>query len=93
MKLSDYLVSALSRARTDTTDSGTHHPVCIGCGKRPEEIEEYVEAARDEDTTPDAYVRTEEGTFNRENGHFACTDCYIAMGMPSLPYPRSWVAP
>jgi hypothetical protein len=64
---------------------------CIGCNKKPHEIEEYVEAASDEDTTPEQYVASEEGTFNRENGHFACTSCYIKMGMPSSP--RGWVAP
>lgn len=64
---------------------------CIGCNKKPHEIEEYVEAAADEDTTPEQYVSSEEGTFNRENGHFACTSCYILMGMPSSP--RGWVAP
>ena len=64
---------------------------CIGCNKKPDEIEEYIEAAADEGITPDQYVRSEEGTLNRENGHFACTSCYIAMGMPSSP--RGWVAP
>jgi hypothetical protein len=28
------------------------------------------------------YVRREEGTFNRENGHFLCDRCYISHGMP-----------
>jgi hypothetical protein len=64
---------------------------CIGCGKAPNEIEEYIEAAAEEDMTPEQYVRTEEGTFNRENAHFACTRCYIAMGCPSSP--RGWKAP
>jgi hypothetical protein len=41
--------------------------------------------------TPDDFVREEEGTFNRSNGHFLCTDCYIAAGMPSSP--EGWVAP
>ena len=35
--------------------------------------------------TPDAYVRAEEGTYNRENGHFLCTDCYVRASMPSKP--------
>jgi len=65
--------------------------ICIGCNKEPHEIEEYVDAASDEEMTPEQYVRAEEGTFNRENGHFACTPCYIKMGMPSSP--RGWVAP
>lgn len=65
--------------------------ICIGCNKSPGEIEEYVEMANEEGCTPDEYVRREEGTYNRENGHFACTDCYCDMGMPSSP--RGWVAP
>ena len=66
---------------------------CIGCGKPPEEIEEYIEAAEDEATTPTLYVQREEGTYNRENGHFACTGCYMDMGCPSKPWPEGWVAP
>lgn len=65
--------------------------ICIGCNKSPDEIEEYVEAAADANMTPEGYVSREDGTYNRENGHFACTDCYIKMGMPSSP--RGWVAP
>lgn len=66
-------------------------PLCIGCNKHPDELEEYIDAAQAEETTPDDYVRSEEGTFNRENGHFLCSPCYIAWGMPSSP--RGWVAP
>lgn len=64
---------------------------CIGCGKAPHEIDEYIEAAAAEDMSPAGYVVVEEGTYNPENGHFACTSCYIAMGMPSSP--RGWKAP
>ncbi len=66
-------------------------PVCIRCKKRPGQIEEYIEAAADEEMTPDEYVRQEEGTYNRENGHFLCTPCYVKAGMPSSP--QGWVAP
>lgn len=66
-------------------------PRCVGCNKRPIEIEEYVEIAAIEDMSPDDYVRQEEGTYNRENGHFLCTDCYVNAGMPSSP--RGWTAP
>jgi hypothetical protein len=65
--------------------------ICIGCGKTPDQIEEYIDAASALDMTPAEYVRSEEGTFNPDNGHFACTGCYIAMGMPSSP--RGWIAP
>lgn len=66
-------------------------PLCTGCNKHPDQIEEYVELAQDEGITPDDYVRTEEGTYNRENGHFLCTACYCHAGMPSSD--RGWVAP
>jgi hypothetical protein len=63
---------------------------CIGCGRRPEEIPEYVYAATEEDMTPSEYVETEEGTYNEVTGAFACDSCYIAMGVPSLP--EGWKA-
>lgn len=66
-------------------------PICVGCKKRPDEIEEYIEIAKIEEMTPDQFVRSEEGTYNRANGHFLCTDCYAKAGMPSTP--RGWVAP
>lgn len=37
------------------------------------------------------FVRSEEGTYNPENGHFLCDECYIAAGMPSSP--SGWVCP
>ena len=68
-------------------------PYCIGCGRNPDQIQEYIDAAENygASITPDHYVRLEEGTFNSSNGHFACTDCYIKMGEPSSP--RGWRAP
>lgn len=80
---------------TNTGDAMTTvqfpEPICTGCGKRPHELAEYVDAAKESRMTPDAYVRAEEGTYNRENGHFLCTDCYVRAGMPSSP--TGWVAP
>lgn len=67
------------------------NPICIGCNKTPTEIEEYVDAALEDETTPDQYVRTEEGTYNPKNGHFLCTSCYIKAGQPSSP--SGWRAP
>jgi hypothetical protein len=67
--------------------------ICTGCNRPADEIEEYIEAAAEEDMTPDDYVKSEEGTYNRANGHFLCTDCYIAAGMPAVPHPGRWVAP
>ena len=65
--------------------------ICIGCWKAPHEIAEYVDAAAEAEVSPAHYVAAEEGTFNPANGHFACTECYIAMGMPASP--NGWVAP
>jgi hypothetical protein len=64
---------------------------CIGCGKSPDQLSEYVDAAAIEDITPNEYLKSEEGTLNHENGHFACTVCYVKMGMPSSS--RGWKAP
>lgn len=66
-------------------------PVCIGCRRRPEEIGEYVEAAKADDMTPADYVWAEEGTLNPANGHFLCTSCYVLAGMPVAP--GGWRAP
>ena len=66
-------------------------PVCVGCHKTPSELPEYIEAAADEGMDPDDYVRAEEGTYNPDNGHFLCTDCYVDAGCPSGP--RGWRAP
>ncbi|MCX8074167.1 MAG: hypothetical protein N2749_01085 [Clostridia bacterium] len=57
-------------------------PVCIGCGKSPNEIREYIRFADEENMTPEEYVRLYEGTYNSCNGHFYCTKCYIETGTP-----------
>lgn len=54
--------------------------ICIGCNKKPDEIAEYVFAAKEEGMSPDVYVASMEGTYNKKNGHFLCTDCYIKAG-------------
>lgn len=68
-------------------------PICTGCNKTADELDEYIEAAQDVGMTIEQYVREEEGTYNPENGHFLCTNCYIKAGMPSKPHPERWVAP
>ena len=66
--------------------------ICIGCNKPPSQLQEYIDAAeRDGYDSPEDYVRAEEGTYNRENGHFLCTECYINAGMPTSS--QGWVAP
>lgn len=77
-------------------------PICVGCAKRPHELDEYVDAAEgeledihDEPTNDEIkqYVIDEEGTYNDSNGHFLCTMCYIKNGQPSKPFPNRWVCP
>lgn len=67
------------------------HPFCIGCEKFAEELSEYNKENTECELTPAQYVKQEEGTYNRENGHFLCTPCYCKAGMPSGP--RGWTAP
>lgn len=66
-------------------------PICVGCHKIPEEIHEYLPEYTGSNLEPDEYVKREEGTYNRSNGHFLCTDCYIKAGMPTSPH--GWKAP
>lgn len=66
-------------------------PVCLGCSRHPDEIAEYSPAMTGVDLSPAEYVRQEEGTYNRRNGHFLCTADYIKAGQPSSP--SGWVAP
>jgi hypothetical protein len=69
-------------------------PTCAYCGKPASELEEYQDLAKDEGyDSPAEAVRNEEGTYNRESNRFACTACYIKIGMPSLPHPQQWKAP
>jgi len=62
-----------------------------GCGRVPDEISEYQPESTGELLSPRAYVMREEGTLNRQNGHFLCTSCYIKAGQPSSPW--GWTAP
>ena len=55
---------------------------CKVCGRRPDEIQEYIDEASYERITPEQYMIQEEGTFNPKTGLFYCTDCYIKIGMP-----------
>lgn len=72
----------------------TESPHCFRCGKKPDELYEYIVAAKENKMTPDEYVLEEEGTYNPENNRFACTDCYIEIGMPSGgATSRRWRAP
>lgn len=64
---------------------------CFLCGGTPDQLDEYVEGAQAYGISPDEYVRSQEGTYNRKSGLFACTACYVAMGSPERS--RGWKAP
>lgn len=66
-------------------------PRCIGCNKTPDELACYALEAEELGITATEYVQQEEGTYNAENGHFTCDNCYILMGMPTGRL--GWVAP
>jgi len=58
---------------------------CIGCGKSPDEIQEYIDMVEHEYglyDSYDEYVIRNEGTLNVQTGKFACTECYVKMDMP-----------
>lgn len=55
---------------------------CLKCGKKPEELQEYVDAAHEEECSVEEYVIRSEGTFNHNTGYFWCTPCYVEIGMP-----------
>lgn len=58
---------------------------CFYCEKAPDELEEYIVMARVEKTTPEEFVLSEEGTYNKELDTFCCTECYKELGCPSSP--------
>lgn len=66
-------------------------PHCTGCDRDASEIPDVVAYAEAIETTPNEFVRYEEGTYNPLNGHFLCDACYIAAGMPTAP--GGWKAP
>lgn len=71
-------------------------PICTGCNKTPEELEDFEDWAEQGYVSPDHFCKEEEGTYNHANGHFLCMTCYIEQGMPANHYrgPGSgWVAP
>lgn len=56
---------------------------CKVCGKKPEELKEYVTLAKEGGyESAEEAVKREEGTYNPATGQFYCTSCYIAIGMP-----------
>lgn len=67
------------------------HPICQGCHKAPDEMEEYRDMGKEHRMSPAAFVVMFDGTCNRQNGHFLCTPCYIEAGSPTSR--RGWVCP
>lgn len=62
------------------------HPLvqCRGCGRFPDQIDEFVEMAEDEPDfykTPTAAAKSD-GTYNRTTGKLWCSMCYIKHGRP-----------
>lgn len=69
---------------------------CTGCNVLAEDLLCYRFANMDDAghkiyETESEYVRQEEGTYNRENEHFLCDECYIKAGQPSSP--SGWKCP
>lgn len=59
---------------------------CVRCKRTPEDIPEYREGEfwdEGDFESPTDFVIQEEGTYNPVSRQFACTECYIAMGMPA----------
>ena len=56
-------------------------PICKICGKSAGELTEYITAAAENNTTPEAIAKGD-GTYNYFTGKFYCTQCYIKIGMP-----------
>jgi hypothetical protein len=67
--------------------------VCFYCHRTPAEIPVYVECGQANEVSAEEYVWHEEGTLNRETGHFACDDCYVRIGMPVGERGTRWTAP
>lgn len=57
---------------------------CGNCGKKPSEIQEYIDMAKSEGySSPESFVRAGDGTYNKITGLFYCTKCYVELGMPN----------
>ena len=63
---------------------------CVICGKEPNELVEYKVIAEMEGTTPERFVRDNEGTYNEKEDIFCCTNCYINIGQPYGRATKKW---
>lgn len=62
-------------------------PTCVGCRKTADQLDEYIEGAREISTedvqyTPAEYCAEGEGTYNKHTNTFWCTICYMKAGGP-----------
>lgn len=58
---------------------------CRGCGRTPNEIQEYVVEVRHDDRydSPAEFVRDNDGTYDADTQSFLCTKCYVERDMAS----------
>jgi hypothetical protein len=63
-------------------------PTCFNCKKPASAIGEYVNNGSE--LSPAEFAE-QDGTYNPETNTFACTACYIEIGMPTTP--MGWMAP
>ena len=84
----------VARGATYIPEVGRLEVRCNGCGKSPNELDEFQPNTTGSELSAEEYVQAEEGTYNAANGHFLCTPCYIDAGQPTMPGGRGrWVAP
>lgn len=72
-------------------EAEANHLRCGRCGRAPWQLTEFVDAAAVNGVSPNEYVRDEEGTYDPASNRFLCTECYVAVGQPSL-FARQWKA-
>jgi hypothetical protein len=77
-------------------EADTIRPYDPRCNRFGGEITEYDDLIVDfgqvvTAETREDFIRNNDGTYNPMNGHFACTECYIAIGAPSSP--SGWKCP
>lgn len=71
-----------------------YDPSCETYAKDMEFLDVFIIEFPRESATPEeraAYIESNEGTYNHENGHFLCDACYIRAGMPTTE--RGWICP
>jgi hypothetical protein len=56
-------------------------PICKICGRKANEIDEYIQAAKNENSTPESIAKGD-GTYNFMTNKFYCTTCYVKIGCP-----------